>query len=1235
MQKLLKTYQKRLTNLSNRNKSLLLMRTSKNYFFDFENLDFALNKSAYEVLAEVFSGKKGVKICQRLDARDEKSNALSHSLLQLFRTDQLIQAERGAMDLQLGFPYLKGKFNNENSLRCPLLFLPIKLLKGEKYWELERNGEIQFNTSFLLAYQQFNGVKLKDEFIEEDFQEFSSDLGSFLLELYEFLKNSPLELNFNTELFGKKLRHFENFTKDDLSLLQQGELKLFPQAILGIFPQAGSFLAQDYALLLEQKGEEFDLENFFHSEFKAEVRERDLHLPLAVDASQEEVIKRINQGASVVVQGPPGSGKSQLIANIMADYAAKGKKVLLVCQKRAALDMVYKRLSEVGMGSFAGLVHDFKNDRKELFQKIQFQINSIEQYRKDNYNLDAIFLEREFDLTSIQIEKICEELSTFKTALFDESKFGKSVKELYLLASEEGFANVKAIDLSWEAALLDYEQLQKLKAIFEKIGEYEKRLDTPSQGFWKKRINTKTWTEKSKKNIAELISKAFILAQEIKIFGLNDPERKDKIFSLFHKIKSHSFVATDLFKPNSETDILTLSEAIFYFSQHEYIFGKFDKTNLNILSKQVDKAVSLQKSSLKFAWYKLWNEDWKKLQKWLTDTDLGGLSNKIKEYQSLVLIKKKFDFKTLSEGQEVLSKSKEILALNRELLSFGIPDIAAYRGLEALINSYLSVLKNLQKYFEIKDLNSLLQLDEHLVLSYLGSHFDLMIGQDELLENLTVIGKGILTKSRDPLVIELSVLHGFIAHLEDQEPLLRGVSSLKISQLSDDLQLLIEKKKALSQENLLIQLKETTYRHIDKNRLGNTTTYRELGHQVSKKRRIWPIRKVLEQFNEELFRLIPCWMASPETVSAIFPIERYFDLVIFDEASQCFAENGLPAMLRGQQVLVAGDSKQLQPNDLYRVRYEEEENEEYLTEIDSLLHLSSQFLPNHLLRGHYRSKSLELIGFSNKHFYDGDLQLIPHFDVQNDSSTAIDFIKVEGLWEQQKNEVEAQKVKELCSGLIALEPNRSIGVVTFNHNQAKLIQDLVDEPKVSVKNIENIQGDEFDILIFSVAYAPDVKGKLRFQFGTLGMAGGENRLNVAITRAREKVIVVSSIHPEQLQVESATNLGPKLLKEYLSYAKRISEGTAEVMAGKETKSFANKLSAKLMASDSRFTADLPYVDLAVKKDGIYSSLLLTDDNLLYQSISTKEAFAYHPLALKDKSWTVDRAWSRNYWLKLE
>jgi hypothetical protein len=248
-----------------------------------------------------------------------------------------------------------------------------------------------------------------------------------------------------------------------------------------------------------------------------------------------------------------------------------------------------------------------------------------------------------------------------------------------------------------------------------------------------------------------------------------------------------------------------------------------------------------------------------------------------------------------------------------------------------------------------------------MLLDALRDDFDSLADMDRLWEDMTeiqqratraVLDKGMelgLSNAAEVLsLFENSVKLAWIEHIESKYPALRSVTSLKMKQWEDQIQGSITLKQKLSSDIANIKLREATYEDVEKNRLGNRVTYRELGHQVTKKRKIWPIRRLLESYAEEVFALIPCWMASPEAVSAIFPMEReLFDLVIFDEASQCYAEYSLPAAFRGKQWVVTGDSKQLSPSDLYRVRFEDRtEEEEYMAalEIESLLDIAGQTL---------------------------------------------------------------------------------------------------------------------------------------------------------------------------------------------------------------------------------------------------------------------------------------------------
>lgn len=1300
MKNILKSYLKRLTNLTARNRSLVLLRLPKRQFIDIHLLDFLLNRPSYEIIEQLIEQKSIVPICEVLDSRNERSNERSKQLAQVSRTEKLIIEERGSEDLYLGYPIIKGKFSDGTAVRCPLLFFPVSLtqktVQKKNTWciELRETGVI-FNRSFLLAYAHFNNVKIADELLDFSFDDFPKNSLEFRTELYELLKKSPLEINFNQELFQNQLLDFQDIKKSDLEDDElDGELKLQPQSVLGIFPQAGSYIAADYEVLLENTAE---LPENFVDFFKSEnlennrlIREEELLIPLPVDASQEETIKQAKLGKSMVVQGPPGTGKSQLIANLVADFTARGKRVLVVCQKRAALDTVYERLAPLGFAPFMALIHDFRNDRKSLFSIISEQIENIEYYEKLNSGLDSVMLEREFSTTCREIDRTTRELDELKTALFNEQIAGKTVKEMYLLSANYD-PKQKPLNFS---ELYHFFRLNETTDFLRKVTQYEQyqtHLNDESAAafFWQKRKEATNWATADlailskgintvheaflsfKKHVQPLFSQSLSLLSLPENFERNielvlSKISDDELFKYFQQfLKNSSWKAHLLEKETIERLISDLhlmkdfsSSSAFYLNSgnEEYLkmlidgqqsttsfikkiawqnFGKYGKKwkqftqihSVAFTAEAFEKAISEITNAERFA----------EIENKLELNEIAIPKNAI---TAVTQLKKVLLTKQLFEETKSTFENSELLKIQdyetfQKNCSFVLQLVNESKQLIATENVHLSTeqIQEIEQYEDVRPL-----------ISYLKKSFDYLIENDQLLAAFSETERQLLSvataENTEQITerIEYNLLQHWITHIETQHPILRGVSTLKISQLEIDLQQNIQKKQELCKAIILMKLREITYQKLDRNRLGNVTTYRELGHQATKKRQLWSVRKIIENFSEELFDLIPCWLASPETVSAVFPIQKEaFDLVIFDEASQCYIEHGLPAALRGKQVIIAGDSQQLQPSDLYQVRYEEEqEDAEPLLEIDSLLDVASQYLPQTLLRGHYRSKSLDLISFSNQYFYGNKLKLLPDYKHINSNKSNIHYLKTNGIWENNRNEIEAQKVIEFIA---EIDENLSVGVVTFNYKQAELIDNLLREnstlrPNIRVKNIENIQGDEFDVVIFSIGYAPNKSGKLLMNFGTLNQQGGENRLNVAVTRARSKIYIVASIFPQELNVENSANSGPKILRNYLQYALDISEKKfvpkphlSEGFQSKNTlKSYLQK---QPQESDYQLTEELPFADLILKKATNYESLILTDDGLFYDSPNSKDAHGYLPLLLKQKGWTFERKWSRN------
>lgn len=1315
MEKVLQSYLRKLNNLSGNNRSLLLLRLISDQFLDLNELDYAQDQPSFSIIQDLIAQKNEIKLCDEVDPRDQQTNSISQKLRKIFRIEQFIFEERGARDLYIGWPFVRGKFNDGTLVRCPLIFFPVSLHRHKNGWYLHQRKEVNItlNKTFLLAYAYYNKVSLDEDLIELVLGEFDKDSTLYRTQLYELLKNSQVEINFNQDNFIDKLHAFKSYKKNEFeSAEKNGHLKIFPEALLGIFPQSGSYLVPDYVRLLDKDIN--DLADFFSKrikkdpegkqnvKFSDQVKEETTFTPFEIDSSQEYALKLVKNGNSLVVQGPPGTGKSQLICNLISDFIARGKNVLLVCQKRAALDVVYERLRSQELHDFIGLVHDFKNDRKEIFDQISRQIDNLDEYRQKNNSLDAIYLERTFLKTSRKIDQVTEELSEFKDALFDEKECGKSIKELYLTSNPDALA----IPINQEYRGFEYHYADEFVIKLSRFLDYHEKFER-NPHFWSKGPTFSSFNTHDLIRIKEIIdeipdyhnhlkeeSKTFssipldfesclhFLSLKEELEQLKTNLDNEAVYKFYRHMLSRESGEDPLWLSNLERTMLQCfkgSGPEISLKSHE--LGRFQEA--------LEHAIKARKGLISWIRWKIFSQDKIFITRVLVANDLKSnkqgfevllerIDNRL-NYEHIVsriygadwLIEfpkniRKIDIQNWFFYQKLALKSVQLTRKIRALPEILSPKETRRAQFIDRVSRFLSFLDQIptqlqlwSRYISETQVRSLLlnKIDVEYARKQLNEDFDALVEYNKIQENFTndedkiineLLDKELQSNEEIVNLFKNSLALAWIDHIETKYPVLKSVSSFKLDHLVQDLQQAILDKMDISREILLLKSRERTYEDLEYNRLNNLVTYKDLYHQVTKKKKIWPIRKVISSFHEEVFSLLPCWMASPESASAIFPMEEMFDLVIFDEASQCFAERGIPAMYRGKQVVIAGDDKQLQPNDLYRVRWEEEEEELPELEVDSLLSLAKQYLKEVSLRGHYRSKSLELIEFSNLNFYNGKLKLLPDFHLAKRREPAIRYFKTEGVWKNNANEEEAHEVIKLINKITRDKQDKSVGVVTFNIRQQTCILDLIDRlldagqvklpESFFVKNIENVQGDEKDIIIFSTAYAPDEKGKLQLRFGSLNTAGGENRLNVAVTRAREEVYVVTSILPHQLNVENTINAGPKLLQAYLQYAWDVSNGDW-VPSGLVDKNHSPDwyLRSRLTRDEGKFSIrkELPFSDLTVIGSKEYKGLILTDDDLLFDTLTPKEAHCYRQAHFIEKNWPFIQFYSREFWANQE
>ncbi len=327
-----------------------------------------------------------------------------------------------------------------------------------------------------------------------------------------------------------------------------------------------------------------------------------------------------------------------------------------------------------------------------------------------------------------------------------------------------------------------------------------------------------------------------------------------------------------------------------------------------------------------------------------------------------------------------------------------------------------------------------------------------------------------------------------------------------------------------------------------------------------KKRKQKSIRKLLEETGELVQRIKPCFLMSPLSVSTFLSDNSItFDTVVFDEASQIFPQDAIGAIYRAKQLIVVGDSKQMPPSNFFNSTVESDTEDEEtgdVTDFESILDLCSTSQAQLRLKWHYRSRYEQLITFSNKNFYDNALVTFPSSTIDH-KGIGVDYYFVDGLFDRKShtNRAEAEFIVDLIYKNIEEYPERSLGVVAFSVAQQDLIDRILSKRRQEdsskewffkrddttkepffVKNLETVQGDERDTIIFSVAYGKDSQGRLLHNFGPLNKVGGERRLNVAVTRAKENVQLVSSMHATDIDLKRTNAEGARLLREYLDYA---------------------------------------------------------------------------------------------------
>ena len=1160
-----------------------------------ENLDIQSKLDKRKLDTSELTGDELLKASQKNDRirREESNKAVEaeiNKIKEIKRDVEEIEKETGRCELYVGYPFVFGTINQgptKTTIKAPLLLFPVTIdIPDENTVEISINEreKIQLNRALIFAYAQ--SKKLNIDMMDTEFDDLSQfpTIGSII----KYLESFHIKFD-GSEYESKNIYNYGRFKEPD----GKPSLSLRYAAVLTRYSLSNSIF-NDYSAL-----EKKHLTNDAISELLRMGKNKTTKKPLfkkkgksvkrtpensytvkMLDFAQSEVVRRVDECGNMVIYGPPGTGKSQTIVNIISDAMSKKKRVLVISQKKAALDVVYNRLGP--LNEKAMYITDETKEKKSFYDKC------LDAHQKDMIAalVDVNKLQASYNELQEKIDAETAKLDNIYHVLNDKRPFGLSLSEMYssstMLSKNSvdygiynhliGCPDIMALSYKeLSEALLDIKSKNLEDLYYNYIQEKDKN---PIIDYLLPNVDTNTLCEvrgelaeiqKSKKGLFNTAKYPFYRQVLAYYYELESESGFDAVVKLERKFSKE--------KPDVIKEQLRITREAIVSSSRE--FGCLYR----VLTPEGYLAV--------------------------IDNILRGNTSYIRHVSEA--LNNYIDLRDVSKLFESLDKTKT-----------------------AILNFAYGISKNRQNYEEI--ISKLLEIRiYHEAAKY----------EDECKDEL--------------------------AKIVDFQNITGRISRYKQAQLEASIKL-CEGKTSRDYENLY----------------ENASNNKDYLYQISKKQKFWPIRKTMEVYGEFVLTLFPCWLLSPENVSNLLPLTKnLFDLVIFDEASQVFIESTIPSIYRGKNIVVAGDAKQLRPSTTFMKRYlggDPENQEDYSVqaalEVESLLDLAVSRYTSANLTYHYRSKNQELIDFSNHAFYDMTLQIAPNIS-RNSKSRPIERYKVNGKWVDRRNVAEAKKIVELLKNIFKTRKNNeSIGIITFNADQQSCIADMIDrectkdhefrsyvlkekiriddgeDTSIFIKNLENVQGDERDIIIFSIGYAENELGRIYTNFGSLSTEGGENRLNVAITRAKTKIIVVTSIEPEDLKVETAKHLGPKLLKKYLTYVRAVAKGDNEEVrailadidsSDRQSSTYANLVSVEEQIKER--LEKLGYkVDINLGNSNSRISLAVYDsdtDKYLVGVELDRDAFASSescierdvckPQFFESRGWTLLRVWSRDWW----
>jgi superfamily II DNA or RNA helicase/very-short-patch-repair endonuclease len=1042
------------------------------------------------------------------------------------------------------------------------------------------------------------------------------------------------------------------------------------------------------------------------SELDDVVDPTDTYQVLDADSSQQEAIEAAKRGKSFVLQGPPGTGKSQTIANIIAEKLAAGERVLFVSEKQAALDVVKNRLDDVGIGRFCLEVHGEKATHTDVLGSLETELKAPQIKPAD---------ERAKRLQKLRERR--ETINQYGQHLFF-SPTGWDLTAYQAFGIVSNHADAPRIDIGiTEPVSIGQDTLENAVDELETLARFADVLDTHDTSPWR-HTTLPQWGVDTGDSMRDSLDQQLEAIETLQTVA-DDIESELGIHTT--SIAEFREIRQLLQHVSNRPDIAW--QSAFFDGSFKQEGGQFDElaeleqereSLIDDLSKHYERSffsangAELNNELAVYGVLKVLKPSYRSLKRKITNhtrddynpghDQLLEDTRKLAEIQRIEERREDFrgviqrlgplyqgsdtDWDTLTQAQDWVVGLDDYDATYTDPITEALIDgsLPSIDQVLARVQAALSDYDEAASFF-----NNAMAVDQIHVNStpFPQAPFPALSETlQDLRQKVPALQRRVQFESQLDTVHD-TICSDYITQFLDgdynPEHLVAGFkkrfytkwlnSVYQQTELgsftADEMERYVEEFRELDQEQqelAKIQIQHEVTKHRPSLNLEHASSSEQVlvRREAEKQRRHKPLRELFDEAGSFITRLTPCFMMSPLSVAQYLKADSIqFDAVVFDEASQIMPQDAVSSLIRADQAIIAGDTKQLPPTSFFESDVETTEN--VREDLDSILEETASVLPEKNLRWHYRSRTDELIQFSNYHYYNNSLRTFPENNPDVETGVSFEYVE-DGVYDRggsRQNETEAERVIDLIEEHAEEHSNKSLGVVAFSSAQEQAIRDSLAERREEnpvldafvnqddvldeffIKNLEMVQGDERDRMLFSVGYGPAQDGTISTNFGPINKNGGERRLNVAVTRAKEQVTVVCSMLPGEIDLSGSNSTGAQHFKNYLEYARKGEQALARNDHVTETLDFDSDFeeavydALKTEGHDvvSQVKSSGYSIDLAIKhpeQPGKFILGIECDGAAYHSSKTARDRDRTRQMVLENLGWTIHRIWSPDW-----